>query len=91
MSDLIERQAAIKEVHTVIVDGEPFEVVQVETLIGLPSVQPEQKTAKWVPSFDGQFTGGAYWFHCSECHHIVPVGLQSGYHFCPNCGARMVE
>lgn len=51
----------------------------------------EQKDGKWVLSFGGQFTGGAYWCNCSECHHTVPGGLQSGYRYCPNCGAKMEE
>ena len=38
MSDLISRQAALKESYHIVIDGEIFEVVQVETLLGLPSV-----------------------------------------------------
>ena len=40
MSDLISRQAALKEAYKIVVDGDTYEVVQVETLIGLPSVEP---------------------------------------------------
>lgn len=40
MADLIDRQAALNEAYTVWIEGEPFRVVQVETLVGLPSVQP---------------------------------------------------
>lgn len=40
MSDLIDRQAAIDECYPVMVDGEVYEVVQVETLMGLPSAEP---------------------------------------------------
>ena len=40
MSDLIDRQAAIDECYPITVDGEVYEVVQVETLMGLPSAQP---------------------------------------------------
>ena len=38
---LISRQDAIKEAYPVSIDGEVFDVVQVETLMGLPSAQPE--------------------------------------------------
>ena len=41
MSDLISRQDAIKEAYPVSIDGEVFDVVQVETLMGLPSAQPD--------------------------------------------------
>lgn len=41
MNDLIDRQAAIDECYPITVDGEAYEVVQVETLMGLPSAQPE--------------------------------------------------
>ena len=43
---LISRQDAIKEAYPVSIDGEVFDVVQVETLMGLPSAQPEQQ---WIP------------------------------------------
>ena len=39
--DTISRQAAIDEAYEIIIDGQKFEVVQVETLMGLPSVQPD--------------------------------------------------
>ena len=38
---LISRHDAIKEAYPVSIDGEVFDVVQVETLMGLPSAQPE--------------------------------------------------
>lgn len=38
MADLIDRQAAIDEAYAVIVDDAVYDVVQVETLEGLPSV-----------------------------------------------------
>lgn len=39
--DCISRQAAIDEAYDLIIDNEVYRVVQVETLIGLPSTQPE--------------------------------------------------
>jgi hypothetical protein len=41
MSDLIDRQMAINNAYEICLDGDVFEVVQVETLMGLPSAQPE--------------------------------------------------
>ena len=41
MEDLISRQAAIDEAYEIVIDGQKFEVVQVETLMGLPPAQPE--------------------------------------------------
>ncbi len=41
MRDLIDRQTALSESYHVVKDGEVFEVVQVETILGLPTVQPE--------------------------------------------------
>lgn len=41
MDDLISREQAIKEAYHICIDGDVFEVVQVETLMGLPSVQPD--------------------------------------------------
>ena len=39
-NDCISREQALKEAYWINVDGERFEVVQVETLLGVPSVQP---------------------------------------------------
>ena len=41
MDDLISRQDAIDEAYEIIIDGQKLKVVQVETLIGLPSAQPK--------------------------------------------------
>ena len=38
MTDLISREAAIKEAYNVVIDGSVFKVVQVETLYGLPTI-----------------------------------------------------
>ena len=56
----------------------------------LPSadVQPVRH-GKWIPKFNGQFKGGAYWYDCSVCGRIVPDVRNGGWNYCPNCGARM--
>ena len=51
-------------------------------------VQPV-RPGKWIPKFNGQFKGGAYWFDCSVCGRTVPDVRNGGWNFCPNCGARM--
>ena len=84
--DLIDRQAAIDECYPVTVDGEVYEVVQVETLIGLPSAQPERKSGRWEMKPD------PYGFFeeipvCSECG--CTTKWREKYLYCPNCGARM--
>ena len=63
--------------------------VSLDLLDKLPSVTPKRKTGQWIPSFNGRFTGGAYWFHCSKCERIVPDVRNGGWNFCPNCGERM--
>ena len=59
MNDLISRKAAIAESYDVMVDGEIFSVVQVETLYGLPSAQPEITMCKdcehWYTEEDDQY------------------------------------
>lgn len=52
--------------------------------------EPERKTGKWIPAFDGKFRGGAYWFNCSKCGHMV-VGVMSikRFNYCPSCGLKM--
>lgn len=104
MADLIYRQDAIdaalaKNPHDItFIDGESYikgfrdgymakENDCIENIANLPSIEP--KTGKWIPKFDGKFTGGAYWFSCSECSHVVAGGLQSGNKYCSECGAKM--
>lgn len=53
--------------------------------------QPERKNGNWIPAFNGNFTGGAYWFSCSKCKRIVPEVRNGGWNFRPNCGADMRE
>ena len=36
--DAVSREAALKEAYSIVIDGDKFDVVQVETLLGLPSV-----------------------------------------------------
>lgn len=83
MSDLIDRQAAIDECYPVTVDGEVYEVVQVETLMELPSAQPEPKTGRWIKMSDSY---GAY--HC--CSRCGREGA-CDWNYCPNCGTRMED
>ena len=47
MEDLIRRQAAIDECYQITIDGEIYKVVQVETLIGLPSIQSTADTCPY--------------------------------------------
>ena len=60
-----------------------------EMIQNFPTIEPERKKGKWIPCNNGKFTGGAYWFSCSKCGHIVPGGLQSEKFFCEVCGADM--
>lgn len=51
-----------------------------------PTIE-ERKKGEWIPAFDGKFTGGAYWFSCSNCKRIVPEVRNGGWNFCPDCGS----
>ena len=45
-----------------------------------PTIEPERKTARWVPKNDGRY-------HCSSCDGIAPKGYRWDY--CPICGVDM--
>jgi len=83
MDDLISREMALKESHKIVIEGEVFDVVQVETLLGLPSAQLEQNKGRWIniPT-KAWFTE---LFQCSECGEKYVYQ----HNFCPNCGADM--
>ena len=89
---LIDADATIKEIKARNPDDVSYEDAWAITCIEhAPTIEPERKKGKWIPSFNGRFTGGAYWFHCSKCERIVPDVRNGGWYFCPNCGARMEE
>ena len=54
-----------------------------------PTIEPEQRKGEWIPKYNGRFTGGAYWFECSECGRVAPDIRNGGWNFCPKCGADM--
>ena len=86
MDDLISRQAALAEAYNVVIDGSVFKVVQVETLYGLPTIEPV-KHGKWEPAIVARNIDA---LECSECGAKYPNLLwMPGYNYCPNCGARM--
>ena len=77
MEDLISRQEAIQALT------EAYEDIDAEwIIIKLPSVQPEQKTGKWIIK-PHKMMGKAPC--CSCCGAFEPIERN----FCPNCGAYM--
>lgn len=85
MGDLISRGKLFNLLAPVQTLGEAYGIIQgMDTVDAVPV-----RHGRWVPKFNGNFKGGAYWYECSECGHTVPGGLQSGKIFCENCGADM--
>ena len=89
MSDLISRQAAIDFIkeHSYPVRYDNTSIEQGMTITGIeealkevPSIQPKQKTGRWVCLDDDELAYG-----CSACRSVSL--LESKY--CPNCGAYM--
>lgn len=61
-----------------------------DLLDNLPTADVESvRNGYWGNMFNGKFTGGAYWYRCSNCGRIVPDVRNGGWNYCPNCGARM--
>lgn len=99
MDDLISRELALKESHKIVIEGEVFDVVQVESLLGLPSAEPERKKGKWIDVKINSYSSRTC---CSECGSSAPFIYKSDDYysnhahgetartkFCPNCGAKM--
>lgn len=72
--DLISRQAAIDAIKKDVMGGLNYERVIKE----LPSIQPKQKTGRWIDMDDHVM--------CSCCG-ATHYGADKNY--CPNCGAKM--
>ena len=78
MSDLIDRQAAIKmcrEPRMRNADCSDFEM----EIMMLPSAQPERKKGKWTDDNACPFCGFQPWYE-RDIHTLS---------FCPNCGSDM--
>ena len=85
MSDLIDREDAIDAINAYLGLSAVSRTIQnmtsiQEILENLPSAEPRKK-GKWIEI--------KYTFHhkCSNCEWIN--NADSGYNFCPNCGADM--
>ena len=89
-SDIISRQQAIDALKEKVfhnLSDEFYGAMQV--LDELPSVQPERKTGRWIPTTNGR--GG---HECSRCHEYAPCYQDGSEHlstFCVLCGAKMEE
>lgn len=81
--DLISRQTAIDYLLDDLYDLENTDCVDKEFieegLKRVPSVQPEQKTGRWIPS---KYTDTVLCSECGKCYG-------DEYRYCPNCGAKM--
>jgi hypothetical protein len=89
MSDLIDREQAIKAIQESEF-GFTFEVdVAIEAVKALPTVAPERKKGEWKP-FD--LTWGRSVYSCTACGETMDIPTEMSkpiYNFCPNCGMDM--
>ena len=89
--DLIERQAVIEAIinYAKFLWDNYHETCplagMIDTIDALPTAE---KVGKWVKAEKG----GEWWYACSMCEGHIPKTLWGqDWHYCPNCGARMVE
>ena len=83
MSDLIERQAAIRAIANY--DGVVDKSVAKRILTQLPSAQPERESIKWIPH-KSIFGGlGERVYTCDKCGYNIGFHVEN---FCPNCGGK---
>ena len=62
------------------------------TILELPSVNPQEKTGHWVGIDEEPHED----YECDKCGYVVSTFTENiephtEYKFCPNCGCRMVE
>lgn len=59
-----------------------------QTILNLPSVQPERKKGKWIQRSDMP-----WYCYCSNCHRVISVTsadqMEKFHAFCGTCGADM--
>lgn len=83
--DLIRRQDAVSRMSDLICELKserlPTWDEVYNAMSDLPSIQPEQKTGRWLINSDG------YYPYCSICKNEPQGRIMTDY--CPNCGAKM--
>ena len=95
LCDAISRQAAIDAMCALCNTGEtlkenpwrdnPHIDAIIDALDNLPSVTPQPKTGHWII----EVWNNKEHHTCSNCQHVVTY--EPCYHYCPYCGANMVE
>lgn len=93
MDDLISRQAAIKALEDAgmtnyLATGDFYGIINALTVIkNLPT---SEKKGKWIDGNEGKWNA-VYCPKCSVCGTPF-YGIETvRYHYCPNCGAKMME
>lgn len=79
-SDCVSRQEIMELPRYSTVIGE---IVYLDGIKALPSVQPKPKMGHWIDCGDREL-----WYECSECRERV---WGSHYKYCPSCGAKMEQ
>lgn len=87
MSDLVSRQAVIKNAHFPMIDDAGYEVVRVNDILALPPAEP--KTGEWVLEEQKSQNHVENIYICSACRNFEAWGKMELYNYCPNCGAKM--
>ena len=91
--DVISRQAAldIYDDYNIAIENGELEAYRKhrKRLLKLPPVNSQEpKTGQWREDIDNNRRWDRVRFYCSECGDWQTYGKS---HYCPNCGAKMVE
>lgn len=88
MRDLIDRQAAIdaiqERINQVGYTHNKSVLSIMQTVMELPSAEPERKMGKWIPVDVGDCC-----YRCSECGFMRDAYLLDVGCYCPQCGLSM--
>ncbi|HCI73504.1 MAG TPA: hypothetical protein DHV42_03070 [Lachnospiraceae bacterium] len=93
MDDLINREAVLQICREKIWNGaDDYDEISAkgiaERVKALPSVQPQQKTGRWI--YDGEYKNGMMRMKCSNCRTVIETfDCQSRLRYCQNCGSKM--
>lgn len=86
-ADIISRRSVLDLIRT-FPSEEYNSKLLYQSVMQMPSAQPERKTGKWIPVEDREIPYGLL-MECSKCKNRIIINDALEHNYCSECGADM--